>query len=196
MLGSQTHARVLGGIAACLFCLATGAMFPAAAQVGAGENALTTMTATVQSVDLNTRMVVLKDNDGQLSTIHAGPEVKNLPQVQPGDRVTISRYQAVALDVTPAAAGSVPTTTQTADTTRAEPGELPAGKTSVVTKITAQVVGINVPENKVMFIGPAGVVRTVIVQRPKVRELLSQLKLGDMVQFTFAEAEAVSLARD
>ena len=66
----------------------------------------------------------------------------------------------------------------------------------MVTKITAQVVGINVPENKVMFIGPAGVVRTVIVQRPKVRELLSQLKLGDMVQFTFAESEAVSVARD
>jgi hypothetical protein len=44
-----------------------------------------------------------------------------------------------------------------------------------------------------MFIGPAGVVRTVVVKRPQVQQLLSQLQVGDMLQISFAESEAVSV---
>ena len=166
-VSARTHAWALGGIAASLFCFAMGGVSPVAAQEGAGASVLTTATATVQSIDLGTRMVTLKESDGRLSTIHVGPQVVNLPQVKPGDRVNVSRHEAVAIDVTKAAAGSVPMVMQTAEVARAEPGELPAGEASVVTKVTAQVVGINPAEHKVMFIGPAGVVRTVIVKRPR-----------------------------
>ncbi|MGF6227738.1 Cu/Ag efflux protein CusF [Inquilinus ginsengisoli] len=192
-VSARTHAWALSGLAACLFYLATSDLSPVAAQEGAGASVLTTATATVQSINLETRMVTLKESDGRLSTIHVGPQAVNLPQVKPGDRVNVSRYEAVAIDVTKAAAGSVAMVTQTTEAARAEPGELPAGEASVVTKVTAQVVGINVAEHKVMFIGPAGVVRTVIVKRPQVQQLLNQLKVGDMVEISFAESEAVSV---
>ncbi len=98
-------------------------MSPVAAQtMGAGENMLTTMTATVQSVDLENRMVTLKDSDGRVATYNVAPEVVNLPQVKPGDRVDVSRYEAVAIDVTKAAAGSVPMAKQTTTVARAEEG--------------------------------------------------------------------------
>ncbi len=192
-VSARTHAWALSGIAVSLFCFAVGSVSPVAAQEGAGASVLTTATATVQSIDLGTRMVTLKESDGRISTVHAGPQVVNLPQVKPGDRVNVSRYEAVAIDVTKAAAGSVPMVTQTMEAARAEPGKLPAGDASVVTKITAQVVGINAAEHKVMFIGPAGVVRTVFVKRPQVQQLLDQLQVGDMVQISFAESEAVDV---
>ena len=193
MIGSRTHAWALSGFAALLFGLIAGGTSPVVAQEGAGANALMTTTATVQKIDLDSRMVTLKESDGRLSTIHVGAQVVNLPQVKPGDRVNVSRYEAVAIDVTKAAAGSVAMVTQTTEAGRAEPGELPAGEASVVTKVTAQVVGINVAEHKVMFIGPAGVVRTVIIKRPQVQQLLNQLQVGDMVEISFAESEAVSV---
>lgn len=193
MVASWAHARTVSGFAACLLCLFAGGASPVVAQEGAGASVLTTGTATVQTIDLESRMVTLKESDGRLLTIHAGPQVVNLPQVKPGDRVNVSRHEAVAIDVTKASAGSVPMVMQTADIARAEPGELAAGEASVVTKVTAQVVGINAAEHKVMFIGPAGVVRTVIVKRPQVQQLLNQLQVGDMVQISFAESEAVDV---
>ncbi|WP_342237674.1 hypothetical protein [Inquilinus sp. OTU3971] len=193
MIGSWTCARMLSCAVVCLSLLAAGGMSPVAAQMGAGENMLTTVTATVQSVDLENRMVTLKDSDGRVATLHVAPEVVNLPQVKPGDRVTVSRYEAVAIDVSKAAAGAVPMVTQSTTVARAEEGELPAGQASRITNITAQLVGLNAAEHKVVFIGPAGGVRTVYVKRPKLQQMLHELQVGDMVQISFAEAEAASV---
>ena len=193
MIGSWTRARTLSCAIVCSSLLAVFGTSPATAQMGAGENMLTTMTATVQAVDLEKRTVTLKDKDGRVATFDVAPEVVNLPQVKPGDRVDVSRYEAIAIDVTKAAAGSVPMATQTMTVARAEEGELPAGQASRITRITAQVVGLNAAEHKVMFVGPAGGIRTVYVKRPKLQEMLNELKVGDMVQISFAEAEVASV---
>ncbi len=193
MNGSWTCARTLSCAIACSSLLAVFAMSPVAAQMGAGENMLTTMTATVQSVDIENRTVTLKDSDGRVATFNVAPEVVNLPQVKPGDRVDVSRYEAVAIDVTKAAAGSVPMAKQTTTIARAEEGELPAGQASRITSITAQVVGLNAAEHKIMLVGPAGGIRTVFVKRPKLQQMLYELKVGDMVQISFAEAEIASV---
>jgi Cu/Ag efflux protein CusF len=193
MVGLRTRAWAWSSIAACLFGIAIGGVSPAAAQEGAGAGVLMTATATVRTIDLESRMVTLEDNDGRVTAVRVGPQVVNLPQVRPGDRVDVSRTEAVAIDVAKAAAGSVPMATQTVEMARAEPGDLPSGEASVVTRITAQVVGLNPAEHKVMFIGPAGVVRTVFVERPQVRQLLNQLQVGDMVEISFVEAEAISV---
>jgi hypothetical protein len=193
MTGFRAHAWALSSVAACLFGLAIGDVSSAAAQEGVGAGTLMTTTATVQSIDLDSRMVTLEGSDGRHTAVHVGPQVVNLPQVRPGDRVDVSRTEAVAIDITKAAAGLVPMATQTTEMAQAEPGELPSGEASVVTRITAQVVGLNPAEHKVMFIGPAGVVRTVFVKRPQVRQLLNQLQVGDMVQISFVEADAVSV---
>ena len=194
MIASWINARTLSCAILCSSLLAVDGMSPVAAQtMGAGENMLTTMTATVQSVDLEKRTVTLKDSDGRVATYNVAPEVVNLPQVKPGDRVDVSRYEAVAIDVTKAAAGSVPMAMQTTTVARAEEGELPAGQASRITSITAQVVGLNAAEHKVVFVGPAGGIRTVFVKRPKLQEMLYELKVGDMVQISFAESEVASV---
>jgi hypothetical protein len=193
MIGLRTRAWAWSSIAACLFGLAVGSVSPAAAQEGAGAGVLMTTTATVRTIDLDSRMVTLEDGNGRVMAVHVGPQVINLPQVRPGDRVNVSRYQAVAIDIAKPTAGSAPVATQTAEATLAEPGELPYGDASVMTRITAQVVGLNPAQHTIMVIGPAGGVRTVFVKRPRVRQLLSQLQVGDMVQISFVESEAISV---
>jgi hypothetical protein len=193
MVGLRTRAWAWSSIAAGLFGLAIGGVSPVAAQEGAGAGVLMTTTATVRTIDLESRLVTLEDGDGRVTAVHVGPQVVNLPQVRPGDRVNVSRYQAVAIDIAKPVAGSAPVATQTAEATLAEPGELPYGDASVVTRITAQVVGLNPTQHTIMVIGPAGGVRTVFVKRPRVRQLLNQLQVGDMVQISFVESEAISV---
>jgi hypothetical protein len=43
-------------------------------------------TATVEAVDVDNRLVTLKCPEGRLVTIKAGEEVKNLPQIDVGDK--------------------------------------------------------------------------------------------------------------
>ena len=61
--------------------------------------------AIVESVDLKSRTVLLRGDDGELATIVASPEVHNLPQVHPGDVVLVSVHRSVALQMSKA--GSV-----------------------------------------------------------------------------------------
>ena len=52
--------------------------------------------ATVETVDQQARTVLLRGPTGGLLTVHAGPEVRNLPQVKPGDQVVVRYTEAVA----------------------------------------------------------------------------------------------------
>lgn len=59
---------------------------------------LTTATAVVRSVDHKTREVSLRDSaNGAEFSVVAGPEVRNLPQVEAGDTVRLDFYQATTL---------------------------------------------------------------------------------------------------
>ena len=48
-----------------------------------------TVEATVEEIDHDSRKVTLKRPDGKTVTIEADERVKNLPQVEVGDRVTV-----------------------------------------------------------------------------------------------------------
>ena len=57
------------------------------------ENLLTA-SAVVEAVDLDSREVRLRDAaDGDVFTVTAGPEVRNLPQLEPGDVVQIEYFE-------------------------------------------------------------------------------------------------------
>ena len=62
--------------------------------------------ATVVSVDMTTRDVVLSTPDGRQTTVVAGPNVTNLGRLNPGDRLTITINDAIAVQM--ATPGSPP----------------------------------------------------------------------------------------
>src|SRR5512143_3537229 len=53
--------------------------------------------ATVVAIDQQTRKVTLRGEGGKEWTFTAGPEVRNLAQVQRGDRVLVQYFQGLAL---------------------------------------------------------------------------------------------------
>ena len=64
----------------------------------AAEGQVTKVTATVEAIDQKTREVTLKGPKGT-RTFVAGPEVKNLAQVNKGDEVVIEYAQALAMEL-------------------------------------------------------------------------------------------------
>jgi phage baseplate assembly protein gpV len=54
-------------------------------------------TLTVEALDLETRMVTLKDGQGNVETIQAAPELQNLENVKVGDQVVVRHTEAVAV---------------------------------------------------------------------------------------------------
>jgi hypothetical protein len=85
-----------------------------------------------------TREVVLRSTDGEETTFLAGPEVRNLAQVETGDTVTITYVEGVAVRVypiSPDAKGRVEKT----EVSRAPLGAKPYGMVSRHIELTGQV---------------------------------------------------------
>jgi len=144
------------------------------------------VTATVVSVDPQTRKVTLKGEEGEYSFV-AGPNVKNLAKVKAGDVVTVTYTESVGYVVKKE--GTMGAATSTATTSAAE-GEKPAGVTTSKTTVTVMITAIDPKVPSVTFKGPSGGTHTVKVQDP---EKLEGVKVGDMVDITYTEALSVAV---
>ncbi|HSD40409.1 MAG TPA: hypothetical protein VLD36_00940 [Burkholderiales bacterium] len=146
--------------------------------------------ATVEAIDLTSRLVTLKAPDGRPLVVKAGPEVRNLPQVRVGDRVVVSYQEALLAEVIKPGTGSVGASTFTA---RAAPGERPAAGVVDEVRLPVKIYFVDPAQNIVEVTGPRGYNRRIKVNDPKAREFIRGLKPGDEVEVTFREAFAVSV---
>ena len=146
------------------------------------------MTATVVAIDLQTRIVSLKGEDGEVRDIKVGEEAVNLPQVKVGDLVTIKFYESIAVEVikpgTFAGAGE-----KTA-IVKAKPGEMPGGMVAKQVSVTATITAIDKQKSTITLKGPEGKLNTVKVQDPA---NLEKVKVGDELMITYTEALAISV---
>jgi Cu/Ag efflux protein CusF len=148
---------------------------------------LATVTATVEALNLEKRIVTLKGPRGDLVTFRADERVKNLPQVKVGDQVIAKYYESVAVRM--AQAGE-PLATETSGVTSAKPGEMPAGIAARQVTVTASVEGIDKETPSITLRGPEGNVVTFRVMEPK---NLEKVKVGDKLAITYTEALAISV---
>jgi hypothetical protein len=63
------------------------------------ESELKKMTAQVGDINLPSRTITLKTNDGRLVPLKVGPEVRNLNQVKKGDTVELDYFEAIEFEV-------------------------------------------------------------------------------------------------
>ncbi len=97
------------------------------------------VTATVEAIDVATRMVSLRGPDGEVVTVQVDPAVRNLPRVKVGDRVVARYYEALGAELKKrggtagetSAAASEPEVAVAVG--RAEEGARPAGVLSFIT---------------------------------------------------------------
>ena len=149
-----------------------------------------TKTATVQAIDMKTRMVTLKDKDGNLWDIKADAKVKNLPQVKVGDEVVAKYHESVVVQM--ASPGTPLGVTKTETATAAKLGEKPAGAESSQITVVATIVTIDPGKTYVTLKGPEG--KSVIVQ-VKDPKKLENIKVGDQLSITYTQALAISVEK-
>jgi len=147
------------------------------------------ITATVEKLDLEKRMVTLRAPMGNVLTISVDERVKNLPQVKVGDQVVVKYYESLAVRM---AEPGDPVATSTSGLAGAKPGEMPAGAAARQVTVTATVQAINRKEPAIALMGPGGDVVTVRVLDPK---NLEKVNVGDKLLITYTESLAISVER-
>jgi hypothetical protein len=148
-----------------------------------------TLTATVQAINLEKRMVTLKGSKGKAFDVKVAEEVKNLPQVKVGDKVTVKYFEAMAVRVLkPGEKGVI--FEKIGGVATAKPGAKPGAVAGSETTTTAKVVAIDKKKPSVTLQGPEGNNVTVKVENPK---NLKKIKVGDQLEITYNEAMAVSV---
>ena len=184
------RARLLLGLAAAL-------VVAGCAEMGIGVNrpatqeTLTTASATVERIDQKTRNVTLKDpTNGTSFTVTAGPEVRNLDQVKPGDQVQIQFYQATTVSMADPTDTGQPATAVIAG--RAPEGAKPGGAAAVTDSMVVTVVNYDSSSGLATFKTPDGFTRQAVVP-PNLRRFAETRGPGSRVLVSMTRAVAVSV---
>jgi hypothetical protein len=147
-----------------------------------------TGTDTVQSIDKDTRTVVLLHGDGTTSNYECGPEVRNFDQIKVGDQVTATVAESVAIALIKG--GGAPAAGTATATVRAPLGAKPAGKMVETVGFTAKIVSIDPATRKVTLQTPDGQTQTIKVG-PDID--LTGVNPGDDVGVKVTRAFAISV---
>ena len=151
------------------------------------EEITVTMEATVTAINQETRQVTLKNSAGESVTFIASDEVKNLAQVDVGDRLIVEYMEAIEIQVMAPDAAEVGVSEAAAES-RAEPGEKPAGAAISETVLVTVIEAINKENETVTLKGPEGNSKTVKVRNPA---NLDKVAIGDKVMITYTESLAI-----
>ena len=148
-----------------------------------------TVAATVIAIDKTTRLVKLRTDSGDTMTVVAGKEVKNFANIKVTDRVKAAIVEQLRVEVT---SGAAARDTQEVSSTSAKPGEQPSGTLTRSSRSTASIVAIDKTAGTVTLKGQDGNIYTV---KPKLKENLDKIQIGDQVVFTVTKKVAASVAK-
>ncbi len=177
--------RIAFALALCL-----GAAGASAGQREFSASRSEAIAAKVKAVDQQTRMVTLVGEDGVETSFKAGPEVRNLKQLKPGDKVTARMDQMLTLWIL-GADEAAPELTVASDVWRAAPGEKPAATMTNDVGGVATVEAIAADKKSVTLKGPRGNSVKLKVRDPR---NLEGVAVGTRVGFSYSETLAVSVA--
>jgi hypothetical protein len=155
-----------------------------------GELKAIQTTATVLAIDIKNRIVTLKGENGNEQTVAVSKDARNLDQVKVGDTVTITYYEAVAIEAK--RTDATPSVTETIEGVRAEKGEKPSGVVLRRIHVVTSVLGTNADTQSVAVRGPLGHITQVKIRDPKV---FAELKAspGGQIDLTYIEGMAIDV---
>jgi hypothetical protein len=147
------------------------------------------MYATVLSINMDTREVLLMDQNGKLHNITVSDEARNLGQVKVGDKINLEYTEAVSLKLKKRGAASPEVAVQDA-AVRTPVGAKPGGAVGRQVTAIATVVAVDAKNQLVTLKGPLGNEYNLTVQDPA---QLKNIKNGDEVEATYTEAFAIAV---
>lgn len=173
--------------------LSTPANAQAAGMAGIGTSDTVTLHAKVTAIDQGTRMVTLVGPQGGSLTLKVGDEVRNLPQVKPGDTVNVVCHASVTYVLSPRGT-KTPDDSLAVAGARAAPGQMPAAAVGTKIVVTSTVVGVDLTGHRLQVIDPSGGrVRTVDVVTPEGQQSMKMIKLGDTITGVVSQALAIDV---
>jgi Cu/Ag efflux protein CusF len=149
-----------------------------------------TATATIQAIDITSRMLTLRLENGQEDTFSVGPEVRRFNELKVGDTIKVTYYESLVFQVRKPGEKVDPASVDVA-LNRAK-GALPAGTLSVQDKMTVTVKAIDPAVPSVTVTTQDG--RTV-VRRIENKKNIEGLKVGDQIDITYTRALVSSIER-
>jgi hypothetical protein len=163
---------------------------PAAAGRSAQREQVVETTAVVEKVDQATREVRLRATDGEVITVVAGPEVRNLPQLEAGDVARLTYFESVAVRMAEAGEGGPASAAVVAG--RAPEGQKPAGLVGATVDMVVTMVSYDPATALATFTTPEGSTESVTVH-PAMRGFAATLRPGDRVAVELTSAVAVAI---
>ena len=148
-----------------------------------------TISAVVEAIDHETRVVTVRKPDGEALTFTASDEARNLDQVDVGD-VLIAEYRESVSIAVMANEGMEAEAAEVSAMARTEEGEMPGFAAMDATVVTATVEEINLEMNTFKLKGPDGTVNEYVARNP---ENLKRAAVGDLVVITITEALAITV---
>ena len=170
--------------------LAGCALDTAPAPQSAEREKLVTARALVETVDVEGRQVLLRGESGRMFTIDAGPEVRNLAQLESGDVVKLEYFEAVAVKMADPSKPGDPTSVAVVE--RAPEGAKPGAAAGKVVNLVVDFISYDPVTSIATFSLPDGTVETVVV-KPEMREFAAARKSGDRIDLTITRAVALSI---
>jgi Cu/Ag efflux protein CusF len=163
---------------------------PAATEKAPGRAAgrAVQVKGTVAAVDKDAKTITLKGPKGRTLTLDVQDPSK-LEAVKVGDPVVATYMEAIAFQIKKPGTATPGTTVQESRVS-SKPGETPAGAIGQEVSVTATITEINKKAGTVTIKGPQGNAETIKAKDPKNLDLV---KVGDLVEITYARALAVSL---
>ena len=150
-----------------------------------------TVKATVKSIDVATRHVVLTTPDGQDHAFVVGKPARNLRQVKVGDDVIVQYQEALAVEVNEAdPTKPLPQPTEAVATDRSEAGKKPEGVIARTVTLNGTVEAIDMDKKTATIKGSGGNTVEVAMQHP---ERWQNVKVGDTITAKYSEALALSV---
>jgi hypothetical protein len=186
--------RLLLNLPVLALCAGAFALPAKAQPAPAAVQQTATSVATVESIDYGTRQLLLSGPSGNLVTVTAGPEVRNLGQVKAGDHVVMTYQEAIAVQLSPPG-GALPGPTATAVALRAARGELPAGAAYSVIDVHVNITAVDKKTNTVGFTRADGSSGTIEVKNPSMQKFAQGLKPGDTVELQYLQGLTIAVQK-
>jgi hypothetical protein len=148
------------------------------------------MTATVVSIDMGSRDLLLIDSKGKMHKVNVSDQARNLDQVKVGDKVNAEYTEAISFQLKKRGSGDLPPASAQETMIRSPKGAKPAGAVGRTVTAFATVQAINTNKQFVTLRGPLGNDYDVQVVDPA---QLQAVKKGDEVEVVYTEALAISV---
>lgn len=148
-----------------------------------------TVTAVVEAIDHETRVVTVRKSDGEELTFTASDEARNLDQVSVGDVLIAEYIESVSIEVM-AGDGMEADAVAVSAMVRTDEGEMPGIAAMDSTVIVATVEEIDLEANTFKLKGPDGTINEYVARVP---ENLKRAAVGDLVVITVTSAVAVTV---